>query len=53
MKRNFEVSFYEYGLTRKTKRKFFFELSAYLYKGWLEYKWKNFACVEIKELNNE
>lgn len=53
MKRKFEVSYYEYGLTKKKKRRFFSELLAYLYKGWLEYKWKDLACVEIKNLQDE
>lgn len=37
MKRRFIVTYYEYGLTRRIAMRFFFRLSAYLYKGYLEY----------------
>lgn len=50
MKRKYEVSYYEYGLTNRTAKKFFCELTAYLYKGYLEYKFKDYAKVRVKEL---
>jgi hypothetical protein len=50
MKRRYEVSYYECGLTRRVSKRFFFELIAYLYKGYLEYKFKEFAKVQVKEL---
>lgn len=53
MKRKYIASYYEYGLTKRKTRKFFFELSAYLWKAWLEYRYKDYACVEIKEDDNE
>lgn len=46
MKRRFEVSYYKYG-TIRTKRRFFFKLSAYLYKAWLEYN--GVTPIEIHE----
>ena len=49
MKRRFEVAYYECGLTRRKTKRFFFELSAYLYKGWLDYQFKGLAQVEIYE----
>ena len=52
MKRRFEVAYYECGLTRRVTRRFFFELSAYLYKGWLDYQFRGMAQVEIKDLTN-
>ena len=53
MKRNYIATYYEYGLTNRKSKKFFFELSAYLWKAWQEYRYKDFACVEIKEIDNE
>lgn len=53
MKRRFEVTYYEYGLTRRKKKRFFFELTAYLWKAWIECNCKDFSCVEIKEVDNE
>lgn len=50
MKRRYEVAYYECGLTKRIKRKFFFELTAYLFKGWLDYLFKGMAYVEIKDL---
>ena len=47
MKRRFEVVYYEYGLTMQIRRKFFFRLFAYLYKGWLEYN--GITPIEIHE----
>jgi hypothetical protein len=52
MKRRYEAAYYEYGLTQRKKKRFFFELSAYLWKAWQEYRYKGFACVEIKEVDN-
>jgi hypothetical protein len=49
MKRRYEVAYYECGLTRRLRRKFFCRLMAYLYKGWLEYKVGNFGCIELTE----
>ena len=51
--RRFEVAYYECGLTQRKTRRFFFELSAYLYKGWLDYLFKGLAQVEIKDLQDE
>ena len=51
--RRFEVAYYECGLTKRKTRRFFFELSAYLYKGWLDYLFKGLAQVEIKDLQYE
>lgn len=45
MKRKYEVSYYECGLTKRVSRKFFFELTAYLYKGYLEYLFKNLQSL--------
>ena len=53
MKRNYIATYYEYGLTNRKSKKFFFELSAYLWKAWQEYQYKDFACVEIKEVGND
>lgn len=53
MKRKWEVTYYEYGLTKRKKRKFFFEFTAYLWKAWIEYNFKEFAHVEIKEVGDE
>ena len=53
MKRKFEVIYYEYGLTIRKKKRFFFELSAYLWKAWQEYRYKDFACVDVKEVGND
>ena len=53
MKRRFEIAYYECGLTQRKTRRFFFELSAYLYKGWLDYLFKGLAQVEIKDLQDE
>ena len=50
MKRKYEVCYYECGLTKRVSRKFFFELTAYLYKGYLEYLFNEFAIVEVREL---
>ena len=47
MKRRFIVTYYEYGLTRRIAMRFFFRLSAYLYKGWLEYQ--GITQIEIYE----
>lgn len=49
MKRRYEVAYYECGLTRRVRRKFFCRLIAYLYKGWLEYQLGNSAKVEVVE----
>jgi hypothetical protein len=49
MKRNYEVAYYECGLTRRIARRFFFRLTAYLYMGWLEYKLGEMANVEVIE----
>ena len=51
MKRRFEVSYYECGLTKRKSRKFFCELIAYLYKGWLEYYTKDGRTIELRELD--
>lgn len=51
MKRRFEVSYYEYGLTERKSRRFFCELIAYLYKGWLEYYTKDEGTIELRELD--
>ena len=52
MKRKWEVTYYEYGLTERKKRVFFFEFTAYLWKAWIEYNDKE-ADVEIKEVGND
>lgn len=49
MKRNYEVAYYECGLTKRISRKFFIRLIAYLYMGWLEYKFGEMANVEVIE----
>lgn len=53
IKRRFEIAYYECGLTKRKTRRFFFELSAYLYKGWLDYLFNGLEQVEIKELQDE
>lgn len=50
MKRKFEVSYYECGLTKRKHRVFRNELLAYLYKGYMEYLLQEFGKVEIKKL---
>ena len=50
MKRRYIVSYYECGLTQRRSRKFFCELIAYLYKGYVEYKLGEFGKVEITEI---
>lgn len=52
MKRKWEVTYYEYGLTKRKKRVFFFKFTAYLWKAWIEYNDIE-ADVEIKEVGNE
>lgn len=49
MKRRFEVTYYEYGLTKRTAKRFFFRLSAYLYMGWLMYEYGNSVNVSVNE----
>lgn len=53
MIRKYEVAYYECGLTQRKTARFFFELSAYLFKGWLDYQFKGLAQVEIKEITND
>lgn len=50
MKRKYEVSYYECGLTKRVSRRFFCALCAYLYKGYMEYLLREFGIVEIREL---
>ena len=50
MKRKYEVAYYECGLTNRIRRKFFHRLIAYLYKGYLDYRFEGMALVEINEL---
>lgn len=52
MIRKYEVAYYECGLTQRKTARFFFELSAYLFKGWLDYRFKGLAQVEIKDLTD-
>lgn len=40
MKRKYEVSYYEYGLTREIKRRFKTDLLAYLYALYIYYRYK-------------
>lgn len=40
MKPRYEVSYYEYGLTKEVKRRFFLDLSAYLYAAYIYYMYK-------------
>ena len=49
MKRKYEVTYYECGLTVRISRKFFSRLVAYLYKGWLEYKVGEYGYIELIE----
>ena len=49
MKRRYEVAYYEYGLTRRATRWFSFRLSAYLFKGWLEYRYGNMVYALVLE----
>ena len=51
MKRKYEVSYYEYGLTFRKSRRFFCELIAYLYKGWLEYHTQDGGTIELRKLD--
>lgn len=53
MKRKYEVAYYEYGLTSRKTRRFFFEISAYMFRAWLEYQYKEMVCAEIKEIEND
>ena len=53
MKKSYEVAFYEYGLTKRITKRFVFELTAYLWKAWQEYRYKDFACIEIREVIND
>lgn len=50
MKRRYEVAYYECGLTKRISRRFCCELIAYLFKGYIEYKTKDFGTIEFREL---
>lgn len=54
MKRKYEVAYYAYGLTEIVKVRFFHKLAAYLYKGYIEYKFEGSTlCATVRVLNNE
>lgn len=36
IRKRFEVSFYEYGLTKRITKKFYFGMSALLYSSWVK-----------------
>lgn len=47
MKKKYEVSYYEYGLTRRMTKRFFFGLSALIYSAWVKmrYGYECYATV--------
>lgn len=46
MKRRYEVSYYEYGLTKMLRKRFFLKISAYIYRMWLDYKYQISSRIE-------
>jgi hypothetical protein len=50
MKRKYEVTYYEYGLTKKKRKRFFSFLMACLFKMRLDRKFDRSAYAVIREL---
>lgn len=51
MKRRYEVSYYEYGLTLRKKKMFFFGISALIYSFWVKMMYGYESYVRIYEYN--
>lgn len=47
MKRKYEVSYYEYGLTEMLRKRFFLKISAYLYRMWLDYEYGTASRITV------
>lgn len=53
MKHKYKATYYEYGLTQRTSKKFFFLFSACLWRAWMEARYSCRASVRIEELEHE
>lgn len=54
MKKKYEVAYYAYGLTQIVKVRFFHKLIAYLYKGYIEYRYEGSQlCATVRVLTDE
>ena len=54
MKRKYEVSYYEYGLTVRKKKKFFLAISALIYSFWakLNYGYESYVRIYEYDFND-
>lgn len=53
MKKKYEVSYYEYGLTRRMTKRFFFGLSAFIFTVWVKIVYGYECYVKIYEYEYE
>lgn len=53
MKRRYEVVYYEYGLTRMMKKKFYTLFGALFFKVYIEYKYGRNTLAIIKEAEHD